>query len=94
MGKEKDNLSRREFLKMVTALAASGVFAWGFDKPKVEAKEVAPAIGDEMDIGVYQPDGGEAVPVRLPFYPYYTDRSATLITWGPDGEEIITRYGD
>ena len=62
------NLSRRMFLKISSALAAAGIFAW---KPDTEIVDASPVIGvDQADTG-----GGGTCDFdhEQPFSPYYLD---------------------
>ena len=93
-------LSRRSLLKMGAALAATGALAWVPDQIKAEPEE------DLLDTPFipYHPENRSPEqwellratnPVEQPWGMYYLDpdnRPATLITWGVDGEEIITKY--
>lgn len=69
------NLSRRTFVKMVAALAASGVLAWKPYELKVEADE-----GDTLII-----DDGDAI--EQPFAPYFVDSGSTVFAHWEDMED-------
>lgn len=82
----KDNLSRRAFVKMASALAATGMLAWVLDKSDVEAKGTGPVIGvDPAETGgdetAFFPGLDKVITtghIGAPFAPYHLDPDSDM----------------
>lgn len=95
----KKNLARRTFLKIASALAASGALAWVSDKSDIEAEEITPVIGvDPAETGGDETANFPGLDkiittghIDAPFVPYYLPPGEK---WADYGVTIIDECED